>query len=204
MLKRRPPAVRPVILLYVIAGVMLAATSVWASPPGENSPAWQIEIPEAKIGPTSEPFLNLETTDVQVVLVHILSPLADSIDYGQIFPKVNGAAASRVTETRPGLNGKVLRINLHFRPGFELLPGNNTIEVETNNNGQVSAATFNLHTPAGPCRGGGLAKVLQLDSLEKPVARGRYHGPPGSTGGGVRRELSSLAPHRSKIARPWR
>jgi len=142
------------------------AGSIRARPPGENSPAFQIEIPEASITATDQAYLNLEAADVQLILVHVLPPYADNIDYGQIFPKINGAAASRISETRPGLNGKVLRINLHARPGFELLPGNNALEVQANDqNGRVIAATFNLHTPAGACRGDGLAKILGLTAL---------------------------------------
>ncbi len=165
MLSSRPPTLWLMIALSILGGAVLSAVPVRANPPEENSPALQIEIPEAKVAATTEPFLNLESTDVQLVLIHILSPEADGIDYGQIYPKVNGAAASRITETRPGMNGKVLRISLHLRPGFELLPGNNAIEVQANNNGKTIAATFNLHTPSGPCRGGGRAKVLELTSL---------------------------------------
>jgi hypothetical protein len=149
-----------------MGGVLLAVGSLRAHPPGENSPTFQIEIPEAKIAATDQPNVNLESTDLQLILIHVLRPDADNIDYGQIFPKVNGAAASRISETRPGLNGKVLRLNLHTRPGFELLPGNNAIEVQaSDHNGRVIAATFNLHTPAGACRGGGRAKILELTAL---------------------------------------
>jgi hypothetical protein len=164
MLNRRQPAVR-FVFLPIIASFLLGATSIWAGSPGENSPALQIEIPEAKITATNEPFLNLESTGVQLVLIHILSPEADGLDYGQIFPKVNGAAASRITETRAGINGKVLRMSLNLRPGFELLPGNNTIELHASNNGHAIDGTFNLHAPAGPCVGGGRAKILELTSL---------------------------------------
>jgi hypothetical protein len=155
-----------VVWLSVVGEVLLAAGWMRAQSPAQNSPAFQIEIPEAKIAATDQPYLNLESTDLQVILIHVLRPDADNIDYGQVFPKVNGAAASRISETRPGLNGKVLRLNLHARPGFELLPGNNAIEVQaTNQSGRSLAATFNLHTPAGACRGGGRARILELGAL---------------------------------------
>ena len=146
--------------------VLLLCGSLLAQPPAENSPVFQISVPEAQVTATSESTVDLEVTDVQVVLIHVLAPAADNIDYGQIFPKVNGAAASRISETRPGLNGKVLRLSLHARPGFELLPGNNLIEVQaTDHSGKTMTAVFNLHTPAGPCRGGGRAKILELSSI---------------------------------------
>lgn len=167
MVDRRPPAGRLAVLLSVIGGILLVAASMRARPASENSPAFQIEIPEAKIASTNQPSLNLESSDMTLILVHVLQPDADNIDYGQIFPKVNGAAASRISEARPGLNGKVLRINLRARPGFELLPGNNTVEVQaSDHNGRTLAATFDLHTPAGACRGGGgHAKILELTDL---------------------------------------
>lgn len=162
MVNRRPLGGRPVVLWSVIGGILLAAGSVRA----QNSPVFQIEIPEAQVAATDQPNLSIESTDVKLILVHILRPDADNIDYGQIFPKVNGAAASRISETRPGLNGKVLRINLQTRPGFELLPGGNVIEVQAHDhNGQVLSATFYLHAPSGACRGGGHAKILELTAL---------------------------------------
>jgi hypothetical protein len=166
MLNGRSLAARRVFLLGAMGGVFLAAVSLEARPGVENSPAFQIEIPEAKIAATDQPNLNLETSDVQLILLHVLQPDADNIDYGQIFPKMNGAAAARISETRPGLNGKVVRINLHARPGFELLPGNNALEVQASDrSGRVVTASFNLHTPAGACRGGGRAKILELTEL---------------------------------------
>ena len=157
---------RAVALFMVLVGGLATAGSTRAVPPGGNSPSIQIEIPEAKIAATNEPTVYLASTDVQLILLHILSPDADSIDYGQIYPTVNGAAASRISETRPGLNGKVLRLNLHLRPGFQLLPGNNAIALQaTESNGKSITASFDLHTPAGPCRGGGRAKILELASL---------------------------------------
>jgi hypothetical protein len=166
MLSRCSRALRPLILLSIFGGSLIATGSLTAHPPVENSPSFQIEIPEAKVEATSQPNVNLESTDLQLVLIRILRPDADNIDYGQIFPKVNGAAASRIAETRPALNGKVLRLSLHARPGFELLPGNNSVEVQaTDHNGKVIAATFILHIPVGACRGGGKAKILELTSL---------------------------------------
>ena len=173
MLSRSSRAIRPLILFNIIGGSLIAAGSLGARPPVDNSPSFQIEIPEAKIDATNQPNINLESIDLQLILIHILRPDADNIDYGQIFPKVNGAAASRIAETRPALNGKVLRLSLHGRPGFELLPGNNSIEVQaSDHNGKVIAASFNLHTPVGACRGGGRAKILELTALGDLVRAG--------------------------------
>src|SRR5579863_7099763 len=85
-----------------VAVLSLVAARLYAAP--QNSPSLQIEVPEAKLAPTTEPFINLPSADVQLILIHILSPDADGLDYGQIFPQVNGAAAARISETRPALN----------------------------------------------------------------------------------------------------
>ena len=165
MLNRRGLAVRLAVLLSIVGGG-LHIGGVEARPAGENSPSFQIELPQAPIAATSEPNLNLASGDFNLILIHVLRPDADNIDYGQIFPSINGAAASRISETRPGLNGKVLRIDLHARPGFELLPGNNDIAIKaSDHNGRVIAAAFNLHVPQGACRGGGSAKLLELTAL---------------------------------------
>jgi hypothetical protein len=162
----RSPLVRSGLLLSVVAGVLLSASSGPAGPAGENSASFQIELPEAQIAATDQVNINLESTDVKLIPIHILRPDADNIDYGQIFPKVNGAAASRIAETRPAVQGKLLRLDLHQRPGFELLPGNNLLEVQaTDHHGRTLGASFNLHTPAGACRGAGRAKILELPAL---------------------------------------
>ncbi len=165
MLNKHAGAVRRIVLLSVIGGGLLAG-GVQARG-GENSPVFQIEVPQAQIAPTSQTNLDLVSGDVNLIVLHVLRPDADNIDYGQIYPSVNGAAASRISETRPGLDGKMVRIDLRTRPGFELLPGNNAIGIQaTDRNGRVMGATFNLHTPAGACRGGGgRARILELTAL---------------------------------------
>jgi hypothetical protein len=166
MLKGRSLLFQLCWIVSALAGVFFATGSGRASPPGENSPSFQIELPEAQIAATDQVNINLESPDVKLILIHILRPDADNIDYGQIFPKVNGAAASRIAETRPAVQGKLVRLDLHQRPGFELLPGNNLLEVQaTDHNGRNIGATFNLHTPAGACRGAGRAKILELPAL---------------------------------------
>jgi hypothetical protein len=126
-----------------------------------------LEIPEAHVEPTNQTSVNLTTSQIKLILVYLLRPQADDIDYGQIYPKLNGAAASRISEVRPGLRGKVLRIQLGARPGFDLLPGSNAVEiVATDRRGQTFSARFNVHTPAGECRGEkGRARILELPAL---------------------------------------
>jgi hypothetical protein len=144
-----------------------------ATPPEENSPIFLVEIPEAQIAATNQSTFNLASTDIKLILIHVLRPEADLIDYGQIYPKVNGAAASRTSEVRPGVRGKIVRIQLRSRTGFELLPGNNAIDITaTDNQGRQYEGRFNLHTPGGVCLGGGRSKILEFPALMDLVRAG--------------------------------
>lgn len=152
--------------LSVMIGVLLAGGSLSQIPPQENSPIFLIEVPASQISPTAQSVLNLASADAKEIRIHVLRPEADSIDYGQVYPQINGAAAARVSETRAGERGKVVRILLKSRPGFELLPGPNTVEVlATNTKGREFRASFTLHIPAGACSGSRRAKILGIQEL---------------------------------------
>lgn len=165
-------------LRLCIVGVFLTGAFANALPPQGNSPTFLIEIPDSQVAPTSQAVLNLPSASVQLILIHILRPEADNVDYGQIYPQLNGAAAARISELRPSERGKVDRLNLKSRPGFQLLPGNNTLEIlAVNRSGRELRARFLLHIPKGVCSGGGSAKVLSfqrlIDTLRSGVSNER-------------------------------
>jgi len=149
----------------LVSGVLVVGGLAGQNSAPENSSIFRVEVPEAQIAATDQATVNLPSSDIKLILIHILRPEADNIDYGQIYPHLNGAAAARVAEVRPGTRGKVVRINLKSRPGFELLPGNNAVEVQAKDHaGHGFTGRFNLHTPAGACLGG-RARVLELQTL---------------------------------------
>lgn len=159
--------------LLMTGGLFLAGGSAIQPPPQENSPTFLIEIPDSQVAPTTQAVLNLPSASLQLILIHILRPEADSVDYGQIYPQLNGAAAARISESRPSERGKVVRLNLKSRPGFQLLPGNNTLEIlAVNRSGRELRARFLLHIPKGVCSGGGSAKVLSLQKLVDTLRAG--------------------------------
>jgi len=139
----------------------------------ENSNIFLIEVPESQVSPTSDPVLYLPSHEVSQILLHVLRPDADRIEYSQIFPRINGAAAARVSEFRASERGKLVRLSLRERPGFELLPGSNTIEVvASDRGGRQFEAKFVLHCPKGLCAGGGQAKLLSLQKLTDALRTG--------------------------------
>ncbi len=150
----------------MMVGVFLLNISPRESTAQENSPLFLIELNELGISPTDARTLTLPSGDVRRISIHILRPEADNIEYSQIFPSLNGAAAARVSEFRPSERGKLVRIHLKTRPGFELLPGPNVLEVlAINSKGHQFRRSFALNTPVGACLGGGQAKFLTFDDI---------------------------------------
>jgi Caspase domain len=106
-----------------------------------------LEVPEANITPTEQPEMTIPSPRVNLILIHILRPAADSMDYGQIFPFINGEAVATMTNIVVGERGKTLRIQLDNPPGVKLVAGRNSIEVRAQNRrGRTYYASFVLRT----------------------------------------------------------
>ena len=81
------------------------------------------------------------------MFVHILKPAADNINYGAIRAHVNGQAAAPISEIVAGSRGKIVKINLKQRPGYEFVSGRNTVEVWAQNSlGRVYYSSFVVRT----------------------------------------------------------
>jgi hypothetical protein len=93
-------------LLLLFGGIFAGGGLAGRSPAPENPSIFMVEVPDAQIAATDQATVNLPSSDIKLILVHILRPDADNIDYGQIYPQLNGAAAARVAEVRPGMRGK--------------------------------------------------------------------------------------------------
>lgn len=94
---------------------------------------FELEIPDFKIAPSSELEITVPYSSVNQVFVHILKPAADVIDYGSIRTRVNGQAAAPISEVVAGVRGKIIKLNLKHRPGFEFVSGRNAVEVWAQN-----------------------------------------------------------------------
>lgn len=113
----------------------------------EAQKVFELEIPELSIGPTSEPQITIPTTNLSLLLIHVLREQADLIDYGKIFTLVNGEATATIQEISAGERGKLVRIFLTRRPGFNLMWGRNAVEIRaTNRRGRSFYSSFVLRT----------------------------------------------------------
>jgi hypothetical protein len=131
---------------------------------------FEIEIPELSVTPTSKPELTIPSANVREVLVHILQPVANDVDYSGIRSSVNGQFTSVISETFSGARGKLLKIDLKRLPGFEFLAGRNTVEVwAQTRRGRLYYASFVVRT-ATENRNEGLSyKVEQPETAKNTV-----------------------------------
>lgn len=128
--------------------LLLLAAGVEPSAPAQGE-LFEIALPEINIAPTAEPQLAIPSTNINQIQIHILRPLADRVDYGQIFARLNGASTAGIYGVAPSDRGKVLRMDLSSLPGFKLVPGRNTIEIWVNNQqGRTYYGSFILTTTA--------------------------------------------------------
>ena len=117
-----------------------------ATPPAPSA-VFELELPELGVAPTSQPDIVIPTPNVDTVVLYVLRPQADQIDYGQIGTQVNGQSTGLLTEIGAGPRGKIVRINLRRYPGYGLIAGRNTVEITAHNQrGREFYASFVLRT----------------------------------------------------------
>jgi hypothetical protein len=133
----------------------LLALLLLAAPPAAfqqaTTPAqvavFELDLPELGIAPTSLPDIVIPTPDVDTIILHVLRPQADQIDYGQIGTQVNGQSTGLLTEIHAGPRGKIVSIDLRRYPGYGLVAGRNTVEITAHNQrGREFYASFVLRT----------------------------------------------------------
>ena len=122
------------LFLVLLSTIVVSLLTSLTLPQSVNPPTvFELEIPDFKIAPSSEPEITIPYSSVNQIFLHILKPAADSIDYGSIRTNVNGQAAAPISEVVAGVRGKIVKINLKQRPGFEFVSGRNTVEVWAQN-----------------------------------------------------------------------
>lgn len=108
---------------------------------------FELEVPDFNVLPSSEPEITIPYASVSQVLIHILKPAADTINYGSIRAHVNGQAAAAISEVVAGSRGKIIKINLKQRPGYEFVTGRNTVEIWAQNRfGRMYYSSFIVKT----------------------------------------------------------
>ena len=108
---------------------------------------FELELPESGLKPTALPELTIPTANVNKIMVHVLRPAADNIDYGQIGTRLNGQSAAPISEITSTERGKMVRMDLKRYPQWGLQPGRNTVEIlARNRRGKEYYASFVLRT----------------------------------------------------------
>jgi hypothetical protein len=108
---------------------------------------FELELPDFQLPPSSNTELTVPSANASQVLVHILKPVSDNIDYSAIRTSINGQAAGTISEIVSGLRGKIVKINLKSQPGHQFVTGRNAIEVwAQNRRGRMYYASFVVKT----------------------------------------------------------
>jgi hypothetical protein len=108
---------------------------------------FELELPDFQLPPATEPEIRIPSSAVNQVLVHILKPAADNIDYSAIQTSINGQASAPISEVVTGLRGKIVKIDLQRLPGYRFVNGRNTVEVwAQNRRGRMYYSSFVIKT----------------------------------------------------------
>lgn len=134
--------------LGLLALLLLAPPAAFQqAAPAQAAAVFDLELPELGIAPTTQPEIAIPSPEVGTIVLNILSPQADQIDYGQIITHVNGQSTALLSEAGTGPRGKIVRINLRRYPGYGLVAGRNTIEIlARNQRGREFYTSFVLRT----------------------------------------------------------
>ncbi len=136
----------PVLLLCICAGLLSIAVFSGGEKPLVAAPAGQFEIELPNQMPTAESELAIPSPNLNGLDVHVLRPLADNIGFGDVSIRINGEGAAGIFSVNPSERGKRIRIDLKKLPGFQLLPGRNTVEVLATAFNKTVYASFVLST----------------------------------------------------------
>lgn len=134
-------------LLLLLVGLPALPLSAQQPVAATGGQIFLLELPELGVAPTPQAAIEIPAPNTSLLLIHVLRPAADQIDYGQIFVFLNREAITTLSEGLASESGKLLRIRLNRRPGFALQPGRNVIEVTaTNRLGRKFYSSFVIRT----------------------------------------------------------
>lgn len=136
--------------MFLVLLAMLLALAFESTFPArsETPPAtFELELPDFQLPPSGQSEFRIPSPNVNQLLVHILKPAADNIDYGAIRTSINGHAAAAISDVVAGLRGKTVRLDLHRLPGYQFVNGNNTVEIwAQNRRGRMYYSSFVIKT----------------------------------------------------------
>ncbi|MDX6575500.1 MAG: hypothetical protein QOE96_1453 [Blastocatellia bacterium] len=135
------------LFLVLFSTIVVLITQPLTLPQSDTPVVFELELPELNILPSSRTELIVPSSSVSQILVHILKPVADNIDYGAIRTSINGQAAATISEIVSGVRGKIVKINLKLQPGYQFVTGRNTVEVwAQNRRGRIYYSSFIIRT----------------------------------------------------------
>lgn len=156
--------------LVLFSTVLLLLTNPIGLTTSQQQTVFELELPEFQILSSSQSEITVPSANVSQILVHILKPAADNIDYGLIRTQLNGQAAAPIAEVVAGTRGKIVRMDLNLRPGHKLVTGRNTVEVwAQNRRGRVFYTSFIIKTANQNWNEDFTYQVTQAPGAEKEV-----------------------------------
>lgn len=110
------------------------------------STVFELELPDFQLSST-QPEITIPSSSVNRVVINVLNPAADNIDYSAIRTFINGRASAMIAEVVAGMRGKIVKLDLQRLPGFQFANGRNTVEVwAENRRGRDYYASFVIKT----------------------------------------------------------
>jgi len=139
---------RTTISLVLFFALLALAFLPFGEARSEGPPeVFQLELPDFQVQPSSQPELTIPSANVNQILIHILKPAADNIDYGAITTSINGKGAAPIAEIVAGMRGKIVKMDLKRLPGYQFINGRNTVEIwAQNRRGRMYYSSFVVKT----------------------------------------------------------
>ena len=134
-------------LLALFITLIVFASQPFAPVRSEGpSIVFELELPDFQLLSTQSD-ITIPSSNVSNVVINVLNPAADNIDYSAIKTSINGRASAMISEVVGGARGKIVKLDLQRLPGFQFSNGRNTVEVwaETRR-GRVYYASFIIKT----------------------------------------------------------
>jgi hypothetical protein len=118
---------------------------------GSPRAPFSLDFPDLRGLSVTAPEATLPTADLHRLLVRLRKPVADDVNYGKIYTKINGEAAGVIQSIRSDQQGYVIALDLDSRPRFKLHGGKNVVEVQaTDRNNRSYYASYVLLANSKP------------------------------------------------------
>jgi hypothetical protein len=94
---------------------------------------FELRIPEEGSAAFVGNEISLTRERISQLVIEILSPTAEEIETDKVYPRINGQAASTISEVRRTRRGMAVTLDLEMKAHLKLDPGTNTVEIVAEN-----------------------------------------------------------------------